>query len=269
MKHDALDSIAVNRYYHMATKMKSLLGRKTRKEVLMQSCSQMKLFRRKDDLPWGNADGENLLSKKSPNQVRQLLFRRKTDLDFCSQLEDNDLIVVIQTQNPEAYKELFSRYQKKLFAYIYHLVGNREETEDILQNVFSKTYKNLEHFDLSRKFSSWIYRIAHNESVNYLKRKSKRYTISWEDVSTSKDKLESASSEEKPEEKMEHQEITRDMDLALEKISPEYKQILKMRYFQEYSYEDISKILKKPVNTVGTLINRAKKKLLEVVEKEK
>ncbi|EKE20384.1 MAG: hypothetical protein ACD_8C00008G0001 [uncultured bacterium] len=253
----------------MATKMKSLLGRQTRKKGLMQSCAQMQLFRRKDDLPWNDSDGEKLLSKKSPNQVRQLLFRRKTDLDYCSELEDNDLIVVIQTQNPEAYRELFSRYQKKLFAYIYHLVGNREETEDILQNVFSKTYKNLEHFDLSRKFSSWIYRIAHNESVNYLKRKSKRYTISWEDVSTSKDKLESASNEERPEERMEHQEIVKEVDGAMEKLAPQYKQILKMRYFQEYSYEDISKILKKPVNTVGTLINRAKRKLSEVVKEGK
>lgn len=249
--------------------MKSLFSSKTRNEFLMQACSQMQIFKRKDDLSWTNFHGENLPSKKTSNKAKQLLFRRKSDLNYCNELSDNDLIIVIQTKNSQAYRELFARYQKKLFAYIYHLVRNREEAEDILQNVFSKTYKNLQHFDLSRKFSSWIYRIAHNESVNYLKRKSKRYTISWDEVSTSKDKLESSTNEERPEEKMEHQEITRDMDLALEKLPLQYNQILKMRYFQEYSYNEISKILKKPVNTVGTLINRAKRKLLEVVKEAK
>lgn len=249
----------------MATKMKSLIVKKSRKDSEMKVRAQSRLFRRKDDLSWNFPSNEELEQRNVESGVKQVYFRRKMDLDACKILEDNELIVVIRTQNAEAYRELFSRYQKKLFAYIYHLVGSREEAEDILQNVFSKTYKSLEHFDVSRKFSSWIYRIAHNESVNFLKRKSKRYTISWDDVSTSKDKLDSASNEEKPEEKMEHMEITKEIDLALEKLPIQYKQILTMRYFQEYSYEDISKILNKPVNTVGTLINRAKKKLLEVV----
>lgn len=269
MKHDALDSIAVNRYYHMATKMKSLLGRSILKNRKLKNCTQLKLFRRKDDLPCDDLKGSELLHGIIVKEGAQIFYRRKTDLEACKALSDNELIIIIKTQNAAAYRELFSRYQKKLFAYIYHLVGNREEAEDILQNVFSKTYKNIDKFDVSRKFSSWIYRICHNESVNYLKRKSKRYTISWDEVSTSKDKLESASSEERPEEMMEHKEIIKEIDDAMEKLSPQYQQILKMRYFQEYSYEDISKILKKPVNTVGTLIKRAKKKLHEVVGERK
>ena len=252
----------------MAAKMKSLNHKPASRKILRGSGMQFMLFRRKTDLPWKSSGSETLLKAAPSEEIDVALYRRSSDLERVKNLVDNDLIIVIHKQNREAYKELFARYQKKLFTYIFHLVGNKEETEDILQNVFSKTYKNIEHFDTDRKFSSWIYRIAHNESVNFLKRKSKRYTISWDDVSTSKDKLDSASNEERPEEKMEHQEIMKEIEWALEKIPKKYQQVLRLRYFQEYSYEEMGKILDKPVNTVGTLINRAKKKLLEVVQQK-
>jgi RNA polymerase sigma-70 factor (ECF subfamily) len=254
----------------MRAKMKSRTPAATSRKILRSSAATKpsKIFRRKTDLPWKEVSQEILSKKSSAEKNSSLLYRRKSDLVLVHELSDNDLIVVIHTQNREAYKELFARYQKKLFTYIYHLVGNKEETEDILQNVFSKTYKSIAHFDTSRKFSSWIYRIAHNEAVNFLKRKSKRYTVSWEDITTSKDKLDSASGEELPEDMLEHKEIVKEVDSAIEKIPLKYQEVLKMRYFKEYSYEEMAKILGKPLNTVGTLINRAKKKLLEVVNEE-
>lgn len=256
----------------MITKMKSL---KT-PQAQLKRIGKIKLFRRKSDLLGGsfNQKGtESLLisSDTTKNSFKDgpFLFRRKNDFEKCKNLSDSELINVIHEQNREAYWELFARYQKKLFTYVFHLVGNRDETEDILQNVFSKTFKNIDHFDTSRKFSSWIYRIAHNEAVNFLKRKSKRFTVSWEDITTSKDKLETASSEELPDEKWSHAEIKKEIDDALVQLPKKYQQVLRLRYFKEYSYEDIGAILKKPVNTVGTLINRAKRKLLDVVRSQK
>ncbi|HMN19679.1 MAG TPA: RNA polymerase sigma factor [Candidatus Moranbacteria bacterium] len=196
-------------------------------------------------------------------------LRRKTDLDRCRCLDDGDLVKVIQTQNREAYAELVARYQKRLFIYLYRLVGNREEVEDLLQNVFAKTYRSIGNFDTDRKFSSWIYRIAHNEAVNFLKRKSKKRFVSLEDMVTSKDKLEASDDGQEPVEAWMRKETKQEVDMALAKLPPKYRQVLEMRYFSEYTYESIAKILKKPVNTVGTLINRAKKKLLEVVREDK
>lgn len=184
----------------------------------------------------------------------------------CKDLSDLELVNLISLKNKDAYNTLSERYYKKLFTYIFHFVTNKDEAEDILQNVFSKAYKNIDKFDVSRKFSSWIYRIAHNESVNYLKRRNKHYIISWDDITTTKDKLDTAVNEEIPEEKWVHTEVVREIDEALEKLPAKYKQVLKLRYFQEYSYEEISYMLNKPVNTIGTLINRAKKKLLEVAQ---
>lgn len=252
----------------MATKMKSPSPVKAPMKIKRRAGSQSLLMRRKTDLSWKSTNKKEILVKPLLIDNSLLFYRRSTDIERCKDLTDSELIEVIHTQNREAYKELFARYQKKLFTYIFHLVGNRDETEDILQNVFQKTFKNIEHFDTSRKFSSWIYRIAHNEAVNFLKRRSKRYTVSWDDISTSKDKLDTATNDELPEDKFTRQEVTKEIDDALAKLPKKYQQVLKLRYFQEYSYDVISGILNKPVNTVGTLINRAKKKLLEVVEQD-
>ena len=223
------------------------------------------VFRRKTDqkglflplLVAGKKDAEMAIRRKN--------FRRKGDEKLCEDLDDSELVKVIIAQNREAYRELFRRYEKKLFSYVYHMVKNKEETEDLLQDIFVKTYKSISSFDTDRKFSSWIYRIAHNETVNFLKRKNKKRFISFEDISTSKDKLEASVTEDFINDVWVHKEITKEVDEALEKLPEKYRRVLFLRYFSEYSYEKIALIIKKPINTVGTLINRAKRKLLEIV----
>lgn len=211
----------------------------------------------------------SILGKKAGNSGKQKrYFRRTSDIERCKELDDSELIKVIITQNKEAYRELFRRYEKKLFSYVYHMVKNREETEDLIQEVFVKTYRNIDKFDVDRKFSSWIYRIAHNETINFLKRKNKRQLISWDDVATTKDKLEMNSSEDFINDVWAHKEISAEVDEALKKLPEKYRKVLFLRYFSEYSYDKIALIIHKPINTVGTLINRAKKKLLDIVKKE-
>ena len=100
-------------------------------------------LKRKTDFPWKTKEGENLLVRRPiTSRSRPKYYRRSADLVKCKELNDNELIIVIQKQNRQVYKELFSRYHKKLFTYIFHLIGNKDETEDILQNVFSKNNKD-------------------------------------------------------------------------------------------------------------------------------
>ncbi len=167
-----------------------------------------------------------------------------------------------------AYKEIVKRYQNKLFAYLYRLVGNKEEAEDILQNVFVKVYKNIKRFNAKRKFSSWIYRIAHNEAVNFLKKRGRRHVVSLEDIEMTKDKLSTASLAESPIDAWISKELRIEMQRALDKLPEKYKEALTLRYFLDKSYEEMSEILEKPVNTVGTLLNRAKKKLMEIMRRK-
>jgi RNA polymerase sigma-70 factor, ECF subfamily len=177
------------------------------------------------------------------------------------ELTDNELVVIIREKDQERYGEIIERYQGKLFSYIYRLIGNRDEAQDLLQDVFIKTFRNLNSFDVDRKFSSWIYRIAHNEAVNHIKRKSLKRFISWEDIVSVKDKLITSSVEDGADEAWLKKEMQKEVSDAVDKLPLKYKQVLILRYFSDKSYEEISEILGRPVNTVGTLINRAKSKL--------
>jgi RNA polymerase sigma-70 factor (ECF subfamily) len=200
--------------------------------------------------------------KSHPSHIR----RHVATASQAKDLSDNELIRLLKCKDPYVHDELIRRYQKKLFVYIYRFVGNKEEAEDLLQNVFFKVYKYCKDFDTGRKFSSWIYRIAHNEAVNYIKRKNIKKFISLEDFVSSKDRIETKSDAKSPMEVWISKELRNSMEKALKELPEKYSEVLKMRYFEEKSYDEISRKLKKPVNTVGTLINRAKKKLLEVVK---
>lgn len=180
-------------------------------------------------------------------------------------LSDNDLIRLLKCNSPIVHDELISRYQRRLFVYIYRFLGNKEETEDLLQNVFFKVYKYCKNFDTSRKFSSWIYRIAHNEAVNYIKRKNIKKFISLEEFVSNKDRIETKTDAKSPMEVWLKKELRGEVEKSMKKLPVKYQEVLKMRYFSEKSYKEISKVLKKPVNTVGTLINRAKRKLETVI----
>ena len=173
------------------------------------------------------------------------------------------MVEIVRNSDQERYGEIIERYQGKLFAYLYRLIGSYDEAQDLLQNVFIKVYRNLQSYDTNRKFSSWIYRIAHNEAVNYVKRKSLKRFIPWEDIASAKDKLEMVSLEERADKAWLRKEVKGEVNLAINRLPFKYKQVLLLKYFFDKSYEEISEILGKPVNTVGTLISRAKKKLAE------
>ena len=202
--------------------------------------------------------------KKSQKEIVRPVFEMEKE-----ELSDNDLIKLIRQEDSERYAEIIERYQGKLFAYLYRLVGTRDEAEDLLQDVFIKAYRNLQSYDAERKFSSWIYRIAHNEAVNHIKRRSLKRFIPWEDVTATKDKLEMSSVEEDAQVNWIRKETSQEVDQAINRLPFKYKQVLVLRYYSDKSYEEISVILGRPVNTVGTLINRAKKKLLEELKNSK
>jgi RNA polymerase sigma-70 factor, ECF subfamily len=210
-----------------------------------------------------------MISSKQGLKVKHRVVHPKLTCAQVKKMSDSDLIRLLKCKNPHVHDELIKRYDKKLFVYIFRFVRNKEEAEDILQDVFLKVFKYCDNFDTKKKFSSWIYRIAHNEAVNYIKRKNIKKFISLDDFVSERDRIEAKSEARSPLEVWLRKELRGETEVHLQKIPSKYREVLEMRYFQEKSYEEIGKILKKPVNTVGTLINRAKKKLLEVVKESK
>ena len=184
-------------------------------------------------------------------------------LNDMQDLSDEQIIGKVLEDNKDIYIEIIKRYEKKLSHYLHKFISDQDEIEDVLQVVFIKTYKNLYGFDQNKKFSSWIYRIAHNEAVNYLKKK-KASKICLDDV-------EYKLVDEKVDlnNGIDNNFLKKDIEKILGGLKIKYREPLILFFFEGKSYEEISDILRIPKNTVGTLILRGKKLIKEELEEIK
>lgn len=180
----------------------------------------------------------------------------------CTNKTDNEL-VELSLDNPDHFLCLTKRYENKLLHYIMRISKfGRDDAGDILQDVFVKTYYNLNEFDSALKFSSWIYRIAHNQTVSEIRKKASRSTIPFEkeDIDKFEDVFDIV---REIDNSFDRQRI----DKALSQLDEKYREVLVLRFLDEKDYVEIADILKKPVSTVGNLILRGKKLFKEEYEK--
>lgn len=177
------------------------------------------------------------------------------------QLTDQDL--VSQTlQHSEAYTHIINRYHAALFRYISRLGSlSHEDIEDILQEVFLKVYLNLNDYDPSLKFSSWLYRIAHNETISFFRKKNVRPQSVVTTGDDDSDLLPLIADTFDLKEAVIRQELIDKVHASLTKLEKKYREVLVLKYLEEKTYDEISDILQKPMGTVSTLLNRAKKLL--------
>ncbi|MDP3957528.1 MAG: RNA polymerase sigma factor [bacterium] len=191
------------------------------------------------------------------------MTKRKYSKIAGSNATDEELAALVRRVDPGYYEEIVMRYRKKLLAYLRRLIGMSDEAEDLLQNVFVKVFEHLADFDTKRKFSPWIYRIAHNEAVNYLKKKSYRQLIAWEDIVNAKEVAGVRDAGDTPDEARMRDEARIEIRKALNRLPKKYREILQLRYYLDKSYVEMSKILRKPENTVASMLSRAKRQLFK------
>lgn len=179
----------------------------------------------------------------------------------------SDEEIVEKTLQEKAYFEhIVLRYEDKLSRYIRRLgIHNEDDRADVLQNIFIKVYRNLYGFDAELPFSSWIYRIAHNEAISWYRKSNVRPEGHLVD-SAEEVLLLLASGEDTAEKKFDLTVNKEEVNKALDRIDQKYKDALILRFFEHKEYEEISDILKIPQGTVGTLIHRGKKELKEALD---
>ena len=166
-----------------------------------------------------------------------------------SKLSDEKVVNIVRVSDKEAYVEIIKRYQAKLMRYATYIMGNEHIGADVVQEGFIKAYVNLNGFDTKKKFSSWIYRIVHNEAMNILnKRKYQRPMDNQTDFDSGVNL----------EDEFIKNELVSHAHHCLEQMPIIYREPLSFFYLEEKSYEEISDILRIPIGTVGTRINRAK-----------
>lgn len=176
-------------------------------------------------------------------------------------LTDEQLVEKITNNNKELFGEIIERYEKKILRYIYYLTGEGQENQDIAQNIFIKAFINLKSFNKNLKFSSWIFRIAHNEAVNFLKKK--KFNLSLDE------KIIKIEDEKKIDDEIIKRYLQKEVKNCLKKLPVLYKEVVELFYFENLSYEEISDVLKIPPGTVAIRLFRAKNFLKKICQEEK
>jgi RNA polymerase sigma-70 factor (ECF subfamily) len=170
-------------------------------------------------------------------------------------------------ENSENFKYVISEYQNKFTQYIRRrTIASKEDAEDLLQDIFIKIYLNLNGFDNRLKFSSWAYRIAHNEIISWYRKKKIRPQINFEDFE--EENLVNYFKEDTDLEKEYENKIVKNhIKEAIDSLDEKYREIIILRYLEEKDYEELSDILQIPLGTVSTLIYRGKKEMQKYLKK--
>ena len=184
-----------------------------------------------------------------------------------SSLPDPAVVVHARNGSEAAYRELLTRYERPVFSLIFRMVRDRETAEDLSQETFIKVLNNLDRYSPEFKFSSWLFKIANNLTIDHLRRR-RVDTISIEgspDAVTAESakatSIAVVSGTESPLEELESRELGTAIERAIGQLRPEYRACIMLRHVEDKSYEEIAEIVKLPLGTVKTYIHRARHEL--------
>jgi RNA polymerase sigma-70 factor, ECF subfamily len=160
------------------------------------------------------------------------------------EVEDRDLIAKSRRGDVEAYNLLVSRWEKRVFNYLLRLVGHREDAMDLSQDVFLKAYQNLGKLGDEGKFSSWLFRIAHNEAFSLLRRRRPEGELTRDPATESSGRLLPL-------------ELSLAVESALRRLSGDQREAVLLKVYQGFKFEEMAEILDCPVSTVKSRLYTA------------
>lgn len=189
----------------------------------------------------------------------------------ASSIEDDKLVQEALSGNESSYRKLTEKYQRALYFHIRKMIRQEEMTEDLVQEVFIKAFNNLDSYSNQYAFSTWLYRIATNHTIDFL-RKKKLNTYSINDpVKTRDGEMEvqlpdNTFATDQPLMRKQRKQIVQD---AIESLPEKYRVVIELRHMQEYSYDEISEELDLPLGTVKAHIFRARELLYKALKDKK
>ncbi|MDZ7719456.1 MAG: sigma-70 family RNA polymerase sigma factor [Balneolaceae bacterium] len=179
-----------------------------------------------------------------------------------SSLEDDKFVKRAIEGDQDAYKELMDKYQKPLYFHVLKMVRNHEQVEDLVQEAFMKAFKNLNSYNTDYAFSTWLYRITTNHTIDYLRKKKLKTTSINDPVKTREGEMEIQISDDAETDRSiirkERKEIIHN---AINNLPEKYRRVIEMRHLQELSYQEIADQLDLPLGTVKAHIFRAREML--------
>ena len=169
--------------------------------------------------------------------------------------EDTDLVQRSRAGDAQAFETLLIRYEKPVYNAAYRMLGNADDASDVAQTVFLKAYEHLGDFNPKYRFFSWIYRIALNESVNCLNKRSRTEELTREPETETRG----------PDAAMEQEIRNRQIQSALMTINSDYRTVIVLKHFMDCNYLEISEILDIPTKTVKSRLYSGRQQLKEAL----
>lgn len=175
----------------------------------------------------------------------------------------------VEHGDQKAYAELMSRYKDSIYFMLLKMVNNRDDADDLTIEAFGKAFRNLKQYTPDYAFSTWLFKIATNNCIDFI-RKKRKMTLSLDRGFDTEDggemTLEVKSNTPDPEEHMMKKQNVILMRDVVERLKPRYRRLVELRYFQERSYEEISDELKLPLGTVKAQLFRAREFLYQIMK---
>ena len=186
-------------------------------------------------------------------------------------LPDADLAALARSGRDAAFRELVRRYERPVFSLIFRMVRDRETSEDLAQETFIKVLNHIDRYRPEFKFSSWLFKIANNLTIDHLrKRQLKTISIDGSPHAATAAEVEASTFDveargESALEEMQSRELGSAIERAIAKLRPEYRACILLRHVEDRSYEEIAATLDLPLGTVKTYIHRARHELREAL----
>ena len=172
--------------------------------------------------------------------------------------DDRRLVELVLAGDNIAFEYLFNRYQESIHRLFIQRTGNVQDADDLLQETFIKVYINLHRYSGEFTFGQWVYTIARNTFIDFVRRRQ-------DDLPIDERFAAPASSAPTPEESVINLQQRTQIEHYLERLAPRYRQLIVMRFFDEYSYEEIAAKLSLPLGTVKTQIHRAREQMCRLI----
>ena len=185
-------------------------------------------------------------------------------LENIKKLTDVELIAKAIRGREDGFEELVRRYQRPITAYVYRMLNDYESSLDVTQEVFIKVYNSLEKYSSDYKFSTWLYRIAHNAAIDHMRRNS----ANLQSLETENDEgayqMQIESPLLTPEQERERSEWRSEIEAVVKCLPSVYRELILLRHAQDLSYDEIAEVTNLPLGTVKNRLFRAREMMREI-----
>jgi len=185
-------------------------------------------------------------------------------LEKIKSLTDGELIETAISGREDSFEELVRRYQRPITNYVYRMLSDYDASLDVTQEVFIKVYNSLARYSSDYKFSTWLYRIAHNAAIDYMRRNSVNSQSIEAENADGTYQLQIESPRPTPEQERERSEWRTEIETVVKCLPTVYRELIMLRHAQDLSYDEIAEITNLPLGTVKNRLFRAREMMREI-----